>query len=63
VKPSLDWCGALQHRQPRTRHIFDGDGVALCLATGVYPLPMGVTAPICLDCVRIALALSEADPN
>jgi len=29
----------------------------------VYPLPMGVRAAICPNCVRIALALIEVDPN
>ena len=56
---SLDGRGACWNRPPRTRHIFDSDGVALCLASGVYPLPMGVRADPCPDCVRVALALDE----
>jgi hypothetical protein len=43
--------------------MFDDDGIALCLATGAYPLPMGVPAPLCPDCVRVALALSASDSD
>jgi hypothetical protein len=59
MKQSLDCRRACRNRPPRTRHIFDSDGVALCLASGVYPLPMGVLADTCPDCVRVALALDE----